>query len=55
MPDRLYRWSWRARLPERHGQLCRLLCTGTLNSALVEFVEDGARYVTDRRALRRVK
>lgn len=53
--DRLYRWSWRKRLPERHGTLCRLICTGTLNSALVEFLEDGRRFVTDRRGLRRVR
>lgn len=55
MPDpaRLYRWHWRIRMPERKGQLCRLLAVGTLNSALVEFVSDGWRVVTDRRAIRR--
>ena len=52
---KLYRWFWRARLPGRHGQLCRLLRTGTLNSALVEFVSDGWRVVTDRRAVRLVR
>jgi hypothetical protein len=51
----LYRWHWRARLPERRGQLLRVLVRGTLNSCLVEFVEDGARYVTSRNALRRVR
>lgn len=50
---RLYRWHWRARLPEREGELCRLICVGTLNAALVEFVADGKRVVTDRRAIRR--
>lgn len=55
MADRLYRWHWRIRLPERKGELCRLICVGTLNSALVEFLSDGRRYVTDRRAVRRVR
>jgi len=49
----LYRWYWRARLPERHGQLFRVLARGKLNACLIEFVEDGARYVTSRNALRR--
>lgn len=55
MADRLYVWFWKVRLPERKGSLCRLLCVGTLNSALVEFLSDGRRVVTDRRAVRRVR
>jgi hypothetical protein len=51
---RLYRWHWRARLPERHGQLLRVLVVGALNSCLVEFVGDGWRVVTSRNAFRRV-
>ena len=50
----LHRWHWRTRLPERHGQLVRLICTGRLNSCLVEFVSDGWRVVTSRYAIRRV-
>jgi hypothetical protein len=53
MADRLYRWHWRARLPARKGELCRLICVGSLNSALVEFLSDGWLVVTDRRAIRR--
>jgi hypothetical protein len=54
MNDQLYRWHWRKRLPERHGQLFRLLIRGrTLNSCLIEFVADGRRVVTSRNALRR--
>ena len=45
-------WFWRARLPERKGQSCRVLARGTLNSALVEF-GDGYRTVTSRYAVRK--
>jgi hypothetical protein len=56
MPDApLYRWHWRKRLPDRHGQVFRVLCRGALNSCLIEFVSDGWRVVTSRNALRRVK
>lgn len=52
MAPLLYRWHWRARLPERRGQLFRLLATGRLNSCLIEF-EDGWRVITSRNALRK--
>lgn len=55
MAEQLYRWRWRKVLPERHGQLFRLLARGTMNSALIEFLEDGRRYCTSRNALRKVK
>jgi hypothetical protein len=47
-------WYWRARLPERKGQRCRIVAVGRLNSALVEFA-DGYRVITNRRAVRRIK
>jgi hypothetical protein len=47
-----YRWHWRARLPERRGQLFRVLARGSLNSCLIEF-QDGTRIITSRNALRR--
>lgn len=52
-----YRWHWRnsARRTfdrERKGELCRVVCRGAMNSALVEF-EDGHRVVTSRNGLRR--
>lgn len=50
----LYRWYWRARLPDRHGQLFVVLARGSLNSCLVQFV-DGVRYVTSRNALRKAR
>lgn len=51
-PSRLYRWFWRAKLPERHGQTFRVLARGTMNSCRIEF-PDGWRCVTSRNALRR--
>ena len=49
-----YIWYWRARLPERKNQRCRVVARGSMNSVLVEF-EDGYRAVTSRYAVRRVK
>lgn len=48
-----HRWRWRKRLPERHDQLCRVLATGRMNSALVEF-EDGHKVITSRHAVRKL-
>lgn len=53
---RLYRYVWgnnekRATL---RGRLCRVVARGALNSALVEFVDNGQREVVSRSALRRV-
>jgi hypothetical protein len=47
-------WRWKVRLPERKGQLCRILARGALNSCLVEF-EDGWRVITSRYAIRKIK
>jgi hypothetical protein len=45
-------WYWRARLPERKGQRCRVLVRSLrMNSVAVEF-EDGLRVVTSRHAVR---
>jgi hypothetical protein len=49
-----YVWHWRARLPERHGQPCRVLARGRMNSVLVEFA-DGFLVVTSRFAVRRAR
>jgi hypothetical protein len=53
--ETLYRWFWKARLPERRGQLFRVLVRGKLNSCLIEFEEDGWRVVTNRNALRKAR
>ena len=50
-----YRWYWRARLPGRNGQRCRIVARGSMNSVLVEFEQDGYRVVTSRYAVRRVQ
>ena len=57
MTAQLYRYAWgnnpvRAKLKGRH---CRLLGCGTRNTVLIEFVDNGERQVTSRRALRKVK
>jgi hypothetical protein len=50
----VYRWRVRTRLPERFGQLCRVLVRGGMNSCLVQF-EDGYRVVTSRNYVRRAR
>jgi hypothetical protein len=56
-----YRWAWAYGqrvwdLPDqrenRMGRPCRVICRGTMNSALIEF-EDGHRMVASRNGLRR--
>ena len=55
MPDPYpLRWHWRARLPERKGQPCRVVARGAMNSVLVEFESDRFRVVTSRYAVRRI-
>src|ERR1051325_3471520 len=44
-PAFTYVWFWESRLPERRGQLCRVLARGKLNSILVEFT-DGFKVIT---------
>jgi hypothetical protein len=52
VPTYDHTWYWRARLPERKGQPCRVLARGSMNSILVEFA-DGFRAITSRYAVRR--
>lgn len=64
MADFPYVWFWRQKpgwdrgTPPRvfdrgrKGERCRVVCRGTMNSALLEF-EDGFRTVTSRNGLRR--
>lgn len=48
-------WYWRARLPERKGEPCRVLARAPkMNSILVEF-KDGFKVVTSRYAVRKAK
>lgn len=50
----LYRWFWKARLPERRGETFHVLARGRLNSCLIRFTSDGWLVVTSRNALRKV-
>lgn len=47
-------WFWRVNLGDRKGQKCRIVATGTLNAALIEF-DDGYRVVSSRYAVRKPK
>jgi hypothetical protein len=47
-----YVWFWKARLPERKGQPCRVVASGRMNSILVEF-PDGIKVITSRYAIRK--
>ena len=46
-------WRIKKWLPDRFGQKCRILVTGTMNSVLLEF-EDGFQVVTIRYFIRRI-
>jgi hypothetical protein len=52
MSDYPYRWAWRVKHGDRHGQPCRVWARGSMNSIGVEFI-DGFRTVTARYAVRK--
>lgn len=47
-------WRLRTRLADRHGNPCRILARGKMNSILVEFA-DGSQHIVSRYAVRRRK
>ena len=51
----LYYWRVSTRLPERKGELCRMLKRGKMNNALIEFVRDGYKVITSRNYIRKAK
>lgn len=53
----LYRYVWRnnAKRVTLCGRLCRVICRGAMNSALVEFTDSGQREVISRNAIRRIR
>lgn len=53
----LYRYGWRnnSKRATLHGRVCRVVCRGKMNSALVEFTDNGQREVISRNALRKLK
>ena len=51
----LYRYCW-GNNPKRatmQGRVCRVICRGTMNSAMIEFMDNGQREVVSRNAIRR--
>lgn len=48
-----HRWFWKKWMPERRGQLCRVLRVGKMNSCLVQF-QDGFKVIAIRYAVRKV-
>jgi hypothetical protein len=53
-PRYVYRWRNNPRRGELYGRVCRLVCSGTKNTVLVEFVDTGERVTTSRWAIKRV-
>ena len=49
-----YAWGNNPVRAQFKGKRCRMICRGTLNSCLLEFI-DGRRIVTSRNAIRKVK
>ena len=40
MTEQLYRWHWRARMPERQGELYRLVLRGNVHELLPDSYRD---------------
>ena len=54
---RLYKYAW-GNNPKRakmKGRLCILLASGKMNSIQIEFIDNGQREITSKRALRQYK
>jgi hypothetical protein len=52
----LYRYCWgnNSKRKTLQGRTCRVLCRGNMNSAYVEFTDNGQREEISRNALRRI-
>ena len=50
-----YHWKNNPIRAAWRGRVVRLICVGPLNAALIEDAENGARMVTNRRAIRRLR
>jgi len=50
-----YRWGNNPRRALMKGRVCRVICRGAMNSALIEFVDDKSREVVSRNALRKAR
>ncbi len=49
----VYAWGNNSRRSELKGRRCRILAAGAMRTVLVEFLDNGERVTTSRRALRR--
>lgn len=50
----LYAWGNNPKRKTLQGRPCKVICRGTMNSARVEFLDNGQREVVSRNALRRI-
>lgn len=57
LPELLYVYAWgnNSKRTTLTGRKCRVVARGTMNSCLVEFVDNEQREVVSRRTLRRVQ
>lgn len=57
MTMNIYRYGWRnnEKRAALYGRACRVICRGSMNSALIEFVDNGQREVVSRNALRKAQ
>lgn len=51
----LYRWANNPVRAKFKGRRCRVIARGTMNSCLLEFIDNGERIVSSRNAIRRFK
>lgn len=49
----VYVYRWGKYRPEWKGRLCHVISRGTMNSALIQFTDNGERAVVSRNALRK--
>lgn len=54
MTTYLYRWKNNPKRASLYGRACRVLARGALNSALVEFTDNGQREIISRNALKKI-
>jgi hypothetical protein len=51
----IYTWKNNSKRETMFGRICRVIVRGKLNSALVEFVDNGQREIVSRNALKTYK
>lgn len=49
----IYRWGNNEKRASLKGRRCRVLARGSMNSALIEFCDNGQREIVSRNALRK--